>query len=89
MASVPSDLDPDAETERVAALEAALERSEQRREAAEQWATFLERELEARDRRLDSVIEQYERQLAAAQERAESGADGAWTRLKRWLRRRR
>jgi len=89
MASVPSDLDPDAETERVAALEAALERSEQRREAAEQWATFLERELEARDRRLDSVIEQYERQLAAAQKRAESGADGAWTRLKRWLRRRR
>ena len=72
------------EADRVAALEAELERSERRREAAEQWAEFLERELEAREERLDSVIEQYEAQLAEAKER-DGSSGGLWDRLTGWF----
>jgi chromosome segregation ATPase len=73
-----------AESDRVAALEAELERSERRREAAEQWAEFLERELEAREERLDSVIEQYEAQLAEAKQ-LDTSSGGLWDRLTGWF----
>jgi hypothetical protein len=76
-----------AESERIAALEAELERSERRRAAAEEWATFLERELEERDQRLEAVIEQYETQLAGARRREASDTDagGPLARLVEWL----
>jgi hypothetical protein len=72
------------EEERVAALEAALERSERRRQAAEEWAEFLERELKARDERLQAVIEQYEMELEAAK-REQTEPTGFWARVSRWF----
>jgi len=72
--------------ERAARLEAKLERSERRREAAEQWAAFLETELEARDDRLENVIVEYERQLETARRRQDGGSEGLWARLAGWLR---
>ena len=76
---------PDAAArERVAALEAELQRSERRREAAEQWADLLEAELEARDERLEAVIAEYERQLEAA--KADPDPDGPLARLTGWVR---
>jgi hypothetical protein len=80
------------ESERVAALEAELARERQRRVAAEEWAEFLERELEARDRRLEGVIDHYEAQLEGLQEEASPEPEGLWARLTDrvtgWLRRR-
>ena len=70
--------------ERVAALEAELQRSERRREAAEQWADLLKAELEARDERLEAVIAEYERQLEAA--KADPDPDGPLARLTGWVR---
>lgn len=81
-----------AEGDRVAALEAELARERRRRVAAEQWAEFLERELEARDRRLDGVIDHYEAQLEGIQREANTEPKGLWDRLTDrvtgWLRRR-
>lgn len=70
-----------AEEDRIATLEVALERSERRRRATEEWATFLENELEARDRRLQTVIEQYEAQLEEARQCEPSRDRGLWARL--------
>jgi vacuolar-type H+-ATPase subunit E/Vma4 len=92
MASASSEpVEPGVEGSRVADLRARLEQSERRRAAAEEWAEFLEAELEARDaelaakeRRLHDIIEQYERQLEAANEPAES--PGLFGRLADWLR---
>lgn len=80
------------ESERVAALEAELARERRRREAAEAWGEFLERELEARDRRLESVIDQYEAQIEGVQRQVSGESEGLWARLTDrvtgWLRRR-
>ena len=80
------------ESERVAALESELACERRRRVAAEEWAEFLERELEARDRRLESVIDHYEAQLEGLKEKASPEPKGPWTRLTDrvtgWLRRR-
>ena len=86
MASASSEpVAPDAAArERVAALEAELQRSERRREAAEQWADLLEAELEARDERLKAVIAEYERQLEAA--KTDPDPDGPLTRMTEWFR---
>jgi predicted nucleic acid-binding Zn-ribbon protein len=73
--------DPPIEEDRIATLEVALERSERRREATEAWVEFLEEELEARDRRLQAVIEQYEAQLEEARQCDPSGDEGLWARL--------
>ena len=70
--------------ERAARLAAELERSERRREAAEQWAAFLEAELDARDERLEAVIAEYERQLEAA--KTDPDPDGPLTRMTEWFR---
>ena len=82
MASASSEpVAPDAAArERVAALEAELQRSERRREAAEQWADLLE----ARDERLEAVIAEYERQLEAA--KTDPDPDGPLTRMTEWFR---
>ena len=63
MASVSSEpVAPDAAArERAAALEAELQRSERRREAAEQWADLLAAELEACDERIEDIVVEYER----------------------------
>lgn len=80
------------EGDRVAALEAELARERRRREAAEAWGEFLERELEARDRRLDGVIDHYEAQIEGIQREASAEPKGLWARLTDrvtgWLRRR-
>ena len=73
------------ESERVAVLEAELARERRRREAAEAWGEFLERELEARDRRLESVIDQYEAQIEGMQRQHVEESEGLWTRLTGWL----
>ena len=89
MASASSEpVAPDAAArERAAALEAELQRSERRREAAEQWADLLEAELEARDERLEAVIAGYERQLEAAKrEDPDPAPDGPLARLTGWVR---
>lgn len=70
----------------VSRLEAELERSERRREAAEQWAAFLEAELEARDDRLEDVIVQYERKLEDAKRaQTDSRSGGLLARLTNWF----
>jgi vacuolar-type H+-ATPase subunit E/Vma4 len=92
MASASSEpVEPGVEGSRVADLRARLEQSERRREAAEEWAEFLEAELEARDaelaakeRRLHDIIEQYERQLEAANDPEKSPS--LFGRLADWLR---
>jgi vacuolar-type H+-ATPase subunit E/Vma4 len=92
MASASSEpVEPGVEGSRIADLRAELERSERRRRDAEEWAEFLEAELEARneelaakERHLNHVIEQYERQLEAATEPEES--PGLLDRLFGWLR---
>lgn len=73
--------------ERIAALEAALERADRRREAAEEWATFLERELQARDERLEAVIGQYEAKLEEAHDAQARAQSGRLDRLRGALRR--
>ncbi|WP_336134110.1 hypothetical protein [Natronomonas amylolytica] len=91
MASASSEpVEPGVEGSRVVELRARLEHSERRREAAEEWAEFLEAELEARDaelaakeRKLNDIIEQYERQLEAATEPEER--PGLFGRLFGWL----
>ena len=87
MASASSEpVAPDAAArERVAALEAELQRSERRREAAEQWADLLEAELETRDERLEAVIAEYERQLEAAKTDPNPDPDGPLARLTGWV----
>ncbi|QLD85915.1 hypothetical protein HWV23_09315 [Natronomonas halophila] len=92
MASASSEpVEPGVEGSRIADLRAELERSERRRRDAEKWAEFLETELEARneelaakERHLNDVIEQYERQLEAANESEET--PGLLDRLFGWLR---
>ena len=86
MASASSEpVTPDAAArERVATLEAELQRSERRREAAEQWADLLEAKLEARDERLEAVIAEYERQFKVA--KADPDPDGPLARLTGWVR---
>ena len=81
-----------ASTEPVAAdaatreLEAELRRSERRREAAEQWATFLEAELESREHHLEDVIVDYERRLEDAKRgRSPSRPGGLWATLTAWV----
>jgi dsDNA-specific endonuclease/ATPase MutS2 len=72
--------------ERVTELEAKLQRSERRREAAEEWAEFLEAELEARDKRLEEVIDRYERLLEEAKAEGERETDeGLWAKLTGWF----
>lgn len=89
MASAPSEAMRDGvQTDRVATLEAELERERQRREAAEAWGEFLERELQAREQRLKSVIDQYERQLEGVQREATAESGGLLARLTGWLQRR-
>lgn len=84
--SEPLTADPTADHERVAALQAELQRSEQRREAAEAWAEFLESELKARDKRLEEVIARYETLLADAKsEEHHDTDDGLWAKLKNWF----
>ena len=83
--SEPLGTDVGAESDRVAALEADLEYERRRREAAEEWAEFLERELDARDQRLDAVIEQYEAQLEGVQQETDEPSEGLWARLTGWL----
>ena len=76
---------PRDEADRIAELEARLEHSERRRRATEEWADFLERELAARDDRLEEVITHYEYLL----EQAKAGTDdepvpeppGLWSRV--------
>ncbi|QLD89828.1 hypothetical protein HWV07_12630 [Natronomonas salina] len=75
-----------ADGDRAAELEAELARERRRREAAEEWAEFLERELEAREQQLDGVIDQYETQLEGVQRDAEGGSGRLWARLAGWLR---
>jgi hypothetical protein len=72
--------------ERAARLAAELERSERRREAAEQWAAFLEAELDARDDQLEDIIVRYERELEDVKRR-QRGDDGGglWARLTGWF----
>ena len=88
MASASSEpVAPDAAArERVAALEAELQRSERRREAAEQRADLLE----ARDERLEAVIAEYERQLKVAKADPDPDPDpdpdGPLARLTGWVR---
>ncbi|MEF8808735.1 hypothetical protein [Natronomonas sp.] len=94
MASASSEpVEAGVEGSRVAELRARLERSERRREVAEEWAEFLEAELEARneelaakERQLNDVIEQYERQLEAAEESESTPETGLFGRLFGWLR---
>lgn len=74
-----------ASRERLVQLEAELRRSERRREAAEQWAGFLEAELEARDDRLEDIIVQYERKLEDARRAQGETSDGLWARLTAWF----
>ena len=72
--------------ERVTELEAKLQRSERRREAAEEWAEFLEAELEARDKRLEEVIDRYERLLEEAKADDERVVEkGLWERVTDWF----
>jgi predicted nucleic acid-binding Zn-ribbon protein len=84
-------VDAGIEGDRIAELQERLERSERRREAAEEWAAFLEAELESRnaeleakERRLNDVIAQYERQMQAAERDDEPS--GPFERLFGWLR---
>ena len=89
MASAPSEPvgnEVRAEGDRAAALESELARERRRREAAEEWAEFLERELEAREQQLDGVIHQYEAQIEGVQREAAEQRDGLWARLTGWLR---
>jgi len=71
--------------ERLARLEAELRRSERRREAAEQWATFLEGELRSRDQHLEDVIVDYERRLEDAQRGRETPGGGLWATVSAWF----
>ena len=68
----------------MAAWEAGLQRSERRREAAEQWASLLETELEARDERTDDIVVECERQLEAA--KADPDPAGPPARSTGWVR---
>jgi DNA-binding protein H-NS len=94
MASASSEpVEAGVEGSRVVELRARLERSERRREVAEEWAEFLEAELDARneelaakERQLKDVIEQYERQLEAAEESESDPETGLFGRLFGWLR---
>ena len=66
--------------------EAELRRSERRREAAEQWAMFLEAELESREYRLEDVIVEYERRLEDAKRgRSPSHRGGLWATVTAWV----
>ena len=72
--------------ERVAELESKLQRSERQRAAAEEWAEFLEAELEARDKRLEEVIDRYERLLEEAKTDDERVVEkGLWERVTDWF----
>jgi chromosome segregation ATPase len=94
MASASSEpVEAGVEGSRVVDLRAQLEQSERRRRDAEQWAEFLEAELEARNeelaakaRQLKDVIEQYERQLEAAEQSDHDPDPGLFGRLFGWLR---
>ena len=74
---------PRDEADRIAELEARLEHSERRRRATEEWATFLERELVARDDRLEEVITHYEYLLEQAKAEDEPAPEppGLWSRV--------
>ena len=85
----PEPVVPDAAArERVATLEAELQRSERRREAAEQWADLLAAELEACDERIEDIVVEYERQLEAAKADPDPDPDpdGPLARLTGWVR---
>lgn len=84
--SEPVGNDVRAESDRAAALESELARERRRREAAEEWAEFLERELEAREEQLDGVIHQYETQIEGVQRDVTEERGGLWARLTGWLR---
>jgi len=71
--------------ERLTRLEAELRRSERRREAAEQWATFLEGELESQEQHLEDVIVDYERRLEDAQRGREAPGGGLWATVSAWF----
>jgi len=87
MASASSDPAADAPArERAVRLAAELERSERRREAAEQWAAFLEAELDARDDQLEDIIVRYERELEDVKRRQrDDDGSGLWARLTGWF----
>jgi multidrug resistance efflux pump len=80
-----------ASTEPVAAdaatreLEPELRRSERRREAAEQWAAFLEAELESREHHLEDVIIDYDRRLEDAKRGRSPSRSGLWATLTAWF----
>lgn len=71
--------------ERVARLEAELRRSERRREAAEQWAGFLEAELDAQEQQIEDVIVEYERRLEDAKRGTTDSTGGLWATLTAWF----
>ena len=71
--------------ERLTRLEAELRRSERRREAAEQWATFLEGELESQEQHLEDVIVDYERRLEDAKREGSSAGGGLWATVSAWF----
>ncbi len=71
--------------ERVARLEAELRRSERRREAAEQWAAFLEGELDVQEQHLEDVIVEYERRLEDAKRGQPDASGGLWATLTAWF----
>jgi len=71
--------------ERVARLEAELRRSERRREAAEEWAGFLETELAAQEQHLEDVIVEYERRLEDAKRARPESSGGLWATLTAWF----
>jgi predicted nucleic acid-binding Zn-ribbon protein len=87
MASVSSEpVGADAAThERLIRLEAELRRSERRREAAEQWATLLEGELERQEQHLEDVIVDYERRLEDAKRGRSDGGGGLWAAVTAWF----
>lgn len=66
-------------------LEAELRRSERRREAAEQWAAFLEAEVESREHHLEDVIVDYERRLEDAKRGRSPSRGGLWATLTAWF----